>query len=36
LDLAATHQRKSQIVNTLAGGIDGLFKQSGVTPLRTR
>ncbi len=36
LDLAAMHQRKTQIVSTLAGGIDGLFKQSGVTRYQGR
>jgi dihydrolipoamide dehydrogenase len=36
LDLIAMHQRKSQIVKKLAGGIDGLFKQARVTRLQGR
>jgi len=36
LDLTAMHQRKSQIVKKLAGGIDGLFKQATVTRLQGR
>ena len=36
LDLAAMQQRKTRIVQTLAGGIDGLFKQAGVTRYQGR
>ena len=31
LDLSAMQRRKTEIVKTLAGGIDGLFKQAGVS-----
>ncbi|MCH5374760.1 MAG: dihydrolipoyl dehydrogenase [Planctomycetes bacterium] len=31
LDVAQMQRRKEQIVKTLVGGIDGLFKQAGVT-----
>ena len=36
LDLAAMHQRKTRIIQTLSGGIDGLFKQAGVTRYQGR
>lgn len=36
LDLAAMMKRKDQIVSTLTGGIDLLFKKNKVTPYRSR
>lgn len=36
LDLAAMHKRRKKIVKTLAGGVDALLKQNGVTRLQGR
>ena len=36
LDLATMQRRKDKIVKTLAGGVDSLFKQHGITRCRGR